>query len=69
MTPSSLTNTHLDIPRTTSSIIASGSRAGVMAGEEHDDRLNYCLLLALYTLQGIPMVSASLCVMKVCEID
>lgn len=45
-------NTHLDIPRTTSSIVA---RAGGVA-DEHDDRLNYCLLLALYTLQGIPMV-------------
>ena len=28
---------------------------------DHDDRLNYALLLALYTLQGIPMgLSASI---------
>jgi hypothetical protein len=52
--------THLDIPRTTSSIIAprSGNNPlNEVGGEEHDDRLNYALLMALYTLQGIPMVS------------
>jgi hypothetical protein len=58
--------THLDVPRTTSSIINDGSGGGgssssIPSGggesaEEHDDRFNYALLLALYTLQGIPMV-------------
>jgi hypothetical protein len=33
------------------------ARVPTGGGDEHDDRLNYCLLLALYTLQGIPMVS------------
>mmetsp|Transcript_9358 Transcript_9358/g.20805 ORF Transcript_9358/g.20805 Transcript_9358/m.20805 type:complete len:663 (-) Transcript_9358:29-2017(-) len=63
--------THLDVPRTTSSIINDGSGGGgssssIPSGggesaEEHDDRFNYALLLALYTLQGIPMgLSASI---------
>jgi hypothetical protein len=60
--------THLDIPRTSSSIIRSGNgnvvarnaaNGGIGGGDaaDHDDRFNYVLLLALYTLQGIPMVS------------
>jgi len=34
---------------------------GTSIGGDHDDRFNYALLLALYTLQGIPMgLSASI---------
>mmetsp|Transcript_15230 Transcript_15230/g.33236 ORF Transcript_15230/g.33236 Transcript_15230/m.33236 type:complete len:562 (-) Transcript_15230:452-2137(-) len=79
----SSTKSHLDIPRTTSSIVASsaGSDGDGLGGQssspsaegdggappppnpmdDHDDRFNYALLLALYTLQGIPMgLSASI---------
>ena len=65
--------THLDLPRTASSIVGNdknndsskinGDLASslVIGGEDHDDRFNYALLLALYTLQGIPMgLSASI---------
>jgi len=57
--------THLDVPRTT---ITNNDEAnnGPPNGSppnnvDHDDRFNYALLLALYTLQGIPMgLSASI---------
>ncbi|KAL7541645.1 hypothetical protein ACHAXR_011090 [Thalassiosira sp. AJA248-18] len=64
--------THLDVPRTTSSIIANDDDANnnnngssppppIDTTVDHDDRFNYALLLALYTLQGIPMgLSASI---------
>jgi len=66
--------THLDVPRTTSSIIANNDNdadtnnngTSPLNGspppmDDHDDRFNYALLLALYTLQGIPMgLSASI---------
>lgn len=56
--------THLDIPRTTSSIVSANGDGGggpPPAADDHDDRFNYALLLALYTLQGIPMgLSASI---------
>ncbi|KAL7550479.1 hypothetical protein ACHAWF_013702 [Thalassiosira exigua] len=74
--------THLDVPRTTSSLVAppseeNGNGHGVKGvsgaampppggggGDplaDHDDRINYALLLALYTLQRIPMgLSASI---------
>ncbi|KAL7464023.1 hypothetical protein ACHAXS_004365 [Conticribra weissflogii] len=66
--PRPTTKTHLDVPRTTSSIIANdddGNRDPIPPDahpdDSHDDRLNYALLLALYTLQGIPMgLSASI---------
>ena len=59
------TKTHLDVPRTTSSIIATDDNNGNPPPPnnmiDHDDRFNYALLLALYTLQGIPMgLSASI---------
>lgn len=52
---------HLSVPHTTSSIVADDSSnqsfasPPAAAADDHDDRLNYALLLALYTLQGIPM--------------
>ena len=52
---------HLSVPHTTSSIVADDSSnqsfasPPATAADDHDDRLNYALLLALYTLQGIPM--------------
>ncbi|KAL9181903.1 hypothetical protein ACHAXT_012246 [Thalassiosira profunda] len=58
--------THLDVPRTTSSIVGDDTRGGGPPAApdpyaDHDDRFNYALLLALYTLQGIPMgLSASI---------
>lgn len=40
---------------------AGGPPAALPPAPDHDDRLNYALLLALYTLQGIPMgLSASI---------
>jgi PAT family acetyl-CoA transporter-like MFS transporter 1 len=65
-------SSHLSVPHTTSSIIASPDNdnngvssvkdaVAVAGGGDHDDRFNYALLLALYTLQGIPMgLSASI---------
>ena len=64
-------SSHLSVPHTTSSIIAAADNdnggssvkdaAGSASGGDHDDRFNYALLLALYTLQGIPMgLSASI---------
>ena len=53
----------LNIPHTASTIIDNdknnGSGPPPLSNPslvEHDDRFNYALLLALYTLQGIPMV-------------
>ena len=47
--------THLDVPRTTSSIVGDDTRGGGPPAPDpyayHDDRFNYALLLALYTLQ------------------
>mmetsp|Transcript_13950 Transcript_13950/g.24880 ORF Transcript_13950/g.24880 Transcript_13950/m.24880 type:complete len:656 (-) Transcript_13950:52-2019(-) len=76
---SSKTKTHLDVPRTTSSIIGNNNNEKDISSssslpnpndssptpnpmdDQHDDRFNYALLLALYTLQGIPMgLSASI---------
>jgi PAT family acetyl-CoA transporter-like MFS transporter 1 len=62
-------SSHLSVPHTTSSIIAAADNNNggssvkdvASAGGDHDDRFNYALLLALYTLQGIPMgLSASI---------
>ena len=40
---------------------STSSEASIDAQEEHSDRLNYALLIILYTLQGIPMgLSASI---------
>jgi len=63
---------HLSVPHTTSSIVGTTdditsngpglpNPATSAAAVDHDDRFNYALLLALYTLQGIPMgLSASI---------
>ena len=66
-------SSNLSVPHTTSSIIASADNdnnggssvkdaaSSAASGVDHDDRFNYALLLALYTLQGIPMgLSASI---------
>ena len=61
-------SSHLSVPHTTSSIIAAADNdnnvkdaVASAGGGDHDDRFNYALLLALYTLQGIPMgLSASI---------
>eukprot|EP00577_Skeletonema_sp_RCC1716_P027494 CAMPEP_0113410424 /NCGR_PEP_ID=MMETSP0013_2-20120614/21672_1 /TAXON_ID=2843 ORGANISM="Skeletonema costatum, Strain 1716" /NCGR_SAMPLE_ID=MMETSP0013_2 /ASSEMBLY_ACC=CAM_ASM_000158 /LENGTH=74 /DNA_ID=CAMNT_0000296605 /DNA_START=110 /DNA_END=330 /DNA_ORIENTATION=+ /assembly_acc=CAM_ASM_000158 len=56
---------HLSVPHTSSTIIDNNNPAGggglPPTPIDHDDRFNYALLLALYTLQGIPMgLSASI---------
>lgn len=65
---------HLSVPHTTSSIVGTtddiinnggGGNNNLpnpaTTAVDHDDRFNYALLLALYTLQGIPMgLSASI---------
>ena len=62
----------LSLPHTTSSLVADNTNnngggnnnhpdSGLPNPADHDDRFNYALLLALYTLQGIPMgLSASI---------
>jgi len=67
-TTTTKSKTHLDVPRTTSSIVANNDddtnglpNGNNPSSDDHDDRFNYALLLALYTLQGIPMgLSASI---------
>ena len=48
-------------PPAESPISAAAAAAAAAAADDHDDRWNYAILLALYTLQGIPMgLSASI---------
>jgi PAT family acetyl-CoA transporter-like MFS transporter 1 len=61
----SLTNfrtKNLDEDSTARTLFASNTASAIPGGDEHkNDTLNYALLIALYTLQGIPMgLSASI---------